>query len=647
MPGREGIEVAAAPTATQPIEHATGALPTALIARVLSPRLIPSALAVVTFLVFLPALWNGFVEWDDQINLYENPEYRGLTWPQIRWMFTTVLMGHWIPLTWLTFGLDFVIWGMRPLGYHLTSLVIFALNAPAFYFMALRVLRLTTGFTDGTLRLSAAVATLFFAIHPLRAESVGWATERRDVLSGLFFLLTILVYLKAHDTSGTKRRWLLAGSIGLYLLALVSKASVMVLPFALIVLDVYPLRRLSMRVRDWMASAARAVWLEKIPFLVLGAAGAVVTYYAQNANMFITPLERYPISARPAMVFYSLWFYLEKTVVPRGLTPLYELPAKVRLIDREFLLPAIGVTVITIALVALRRRWPAGLAVWIYYAIALGPVIGIVHSGHQLTNDRYSYLPTIGFALLLGAAAGAIARAGATGLSRPSLVRAVGALGLVGFCGLGYLSFHQVQIWRDTESLWRYALEADPDCAICHGNLGVWLATTQRNFAAAMAEYEKVHELRPDNVKVHQHIGYIYAVRGDFPRAIEEFKIYLMRYGNDVDALNNLSAALLSERRAREAFPLLERAIKLKPRHVLSHVNLGYAYADTGDLPRAKQAFQEAIAVKFDTPQAWFGLVRVNLEPGSLQAAHTAWGILGQMDPALAGRLGPAFITTW
>src|SRR5262245_18662618 len=126
--------------------------------RAWAPRLIPLALVLVTFLVFLPTLWNGFVEWDDQMNLYENPNYRGLTWPQIRWMFSTVLMGHWIPLTWLTFGLDFVIWGMRPLGYHLTSLVIFALNAPAFYFMALRVLRLTTGFTDRTLRLSAAVA---------------------------------------------------------------------------------------------------------------------------------------------------------------------------------------------------------------------------------------------------------------------------------------------------------------------------------------------------------------------------------------------------------------------------------------------------------------------------------------------------------
>ena len=189
MPGIEGVEVAVG-TFTRPIERRLGT-------RLLSPRIIPLALALVAFLVFLPALWNGFVEWDDQVTLTGNQEYRGLMWPQIRWMFTTVLLGHWIPLTWLTFGLDYVLWEMNPAGYHLTSLVIFAANAPVFYFVALRLFRQATGFAAGPLRLAAIAATLFFAIHPLRAESVGWATERRDVLSGLFYLLTLLMYLKA------------------------------------------------------------------------------------------------------------------------------------------------------------------------------------------------------------------------------------------------------------------------------------------------------------------------------------------------------------------------------------------------------------------------------------------------------------------
>jgi len=645
MPGIEGVEVSVG-TSSRPIERARGALPASLKTRLPSPRIIPLAIAVVTFLVFLPTLWNGFVEWDDQVTLYENQEYRGLTWPQIRWMFTTVLMGHWIPLTWLTFGLDYVIWGMKPAGYHLTSLVLFAANAPVFYFVALRLLRRATGFADGTLRLSALVATLFFAIHPLRVESVAWATERRDVLSGLFFLLTVLLYLKACDADGKRRRWLLAGSAGMYALALVSKASVMVLPFALIVLDVYPLRRLGGRVREWTGRAARAVWLEKVPFLILGAAGGAVTYYAQNANAFITPLERYPLSARPAMVFWSLWFYLEKTVLPQGLTPLYELPARVSLLDRQFLLAGLAVTAITVAVVALRRRWPAGLAVWVYYALALGPVIGIVHSGHQLTNDRYSYLPGLGLALLVGAAAGAAIQAAAAGTLRPVLVRVLAGLGVVWFCALAYLSAQQTRVWRDTESLWRYALESDPNCSICHGNLGVFLST-QGHLGLAQAEFERVRALRPDNAKVHLHIGYTHAMAGDFARAVEHFTLYVKRYPNDVDGLNNLGSALLSSRRTSEAFEPLQRAMRAKPRHPLAYVNLGYAHLDSRQYPEALRLFRGAIALQYNSPQAWFGLARVYLETGDLRGAHTAWGMLGHFDAKLAVRLGPAFLPTW
>src|SRR5499427_3675976 len=379
MPGIEHVDVVVAQSAL-PADPTVGALPRWLGARQFRPWMIPLALAVITFVVFSPALWNGFVEWDDQINLYKNPNFRGLTSSEIRWMFSNVLMGHWIPLTWLTFGLDYVLWEMNPFGYHLTSLLIFAANVPAFYFVARHLLRQATSFGERVLHLSAATATLFFALHPLRVESVAWATERRDVLSGLFFLLTVLMYLKALDATGKRRRWLLAGSVGIYVLALVSKSSVMVLPLALVVLDIYPLRRLGGRWQEWTSAAARTVWLEKVPFMVLGIAGAALGYYAQNANMFITPLERYPLSARPAMVFYSLWFYVQKTAVPQGLSPLYELPLKVNLLDRQFLLPAIAVTLVTGAVVALRKRWPAGLAGWVYYAITIGPVIGIVHS---------------------------------------------------------------------------------------------------------------------------------------------------------------------------------------------------------------------------------------------------------------------------
>src|SRR3989454_5448040 len=154
--------------------------------------LIPFALALVTFAVFSPALSNDFVEWDDQMNLTGNEEYRGLGTAQLKYFFTTVLMGHYIPLTWLTFGLDYVQWGMNPVGYHLTSLLLYAANAAVLYLVALRLLAWATTLAGLPPRLGAVAATLFFALPPLRAESGAWVTERRDVLSGLFFLLTVL-----------------------------------------------------------------------------------------------------------------------------------------------------------------------------------------------------------------------------------------------------------------------------------------------------------------------------------------------------------------------------------------------------------------------------------------------------------------------
>ncbi len=614
--------------------------------RALSVFAIPLALVLVTFVVFLPVLFNGFVEWDDQVNLTENLEYRGLGKAQLKYFFTTVLMGHYIPLTWLTFGLDYVLWGMNPTGYHLSSLLIYCANAAVLYFVALRVLEKATTFGRATLRLAAIAATLFFTLHPLRAESVAWATERRDVLSGFFFLLTVLTYFRMADASGRRRRWLLAGAVGCYFVALASKASVMVLPAVLILLDVYPLRRLGGGLRAWAGPAARGVWAEKIPFVLLGIGGAAVMYYAQNASMFITPLERYPLTARVGMTFYSLWFYVSKTLVPEGLSPLYELPAKVNPLHWRFLLPAIAVTAVTVALVALRRRWPAGLTAWAYYAIGLGPVIGIVHAGHQLTNDRYSYLPGLGLALLFGGVVGTVARAAAAGTIRPSVAWAAAVVGVVWLAGLSVLTFYQVQVWRDTDTLWRYALEAEPDCAICHGNLGVYLGNKGYT-TLAREQFELTLKLRPDQARAHHHLGFVFVASGDYPAAVEAYKTYLKRYPNDADALSNIGAALMNLHQTKEALGYIERAVRVKPTHVHAITNLGFATDELGRPLEALEHFRRAIRLKPEMPQPWTGLVKVHLELGQWDAARTAYGILGMREPRLAASIGPALLTTW
>src|SRR5215468_9465907 len=168
-------------------------------------------IALVTLVVFLPALRNEFVGWDDYELLVQNPHYRGLGWSELSWMFTTFHTGHYQPLSWITFAVDYLIWGMNPLGYHLTNLVLHAANAALFYFLSLRLLLLALSTpnpsADVHFKVAAAFAALFFAIHPLRVESVAWATERRDVLSGLFYLLAIAAYLRWHTSESRRRRW--------------------------------------------------------------------------------------------------------------------------------------------------------------------------------------------------------------------------------------------------------------------------------------------------------------------------------------------------------------------------------------------------------------------------------------------------------
>ncbi len=214
------------------------------------------------------------------------------------------------------------------------------------------------------------------------------------------------------------------------------------------------------------------------------------------------------------------------------------------------------------------------------------------------------------------------------------------------FCGLAYLSAQQVQIWRDTENLWRYAVESEPNCALCHGNLGV-LLSTQGHLELAKAEFERVMALRPGEPKALQHLGHTYALLGDYPRAFGIYTQYLERNPNDADALNNMGATLLAAKRPHEALAFLERAIKVKPGHVLAHVNAGFVHAERREYLEALSFFRQAIALKYDTPAAWSGLSRVYLEQGNLVAARTASGILGMFDTKKASPMGPAFLPTW
>jgi tetratricopeptide (TPR) repeat protein len=534
--------------------------------------LVPAVVVIATFAAFGPVLFNGFVDWDDDVYLTTNYAYRGLDWDRVRWMFTTFHEGHYQPLTWLTYGFDYSVWGLDARGFHLTNLILHAINALLFYALAFRLIALAMPQRvrdAGPLApIAAGLAALVFAVHPLRVESVAWATERRDVLSGLFWLLTLLAYLRAHAGPSPSRRWLVVSFV-LFALALLSKVMVVSLPAVLVVLDVYPLRRL--RAGRWLDRQAWPVWLEKLPFFVLAGAFAAVAPLAQAGASSMRTLEQYGVLPRVTQATYGLAFYVRKTVLPFDLSPLYELKPTIHLSAPPYLVSALFVIAVTALLLAVRRRWPAGLAAWVCYGAILFPVSGILQNGPQITADRYSYLSCMGWAVLVGAAL--IACRPSRPRGRAALSAVVATTGAAGIVALGLLTWHQTHVWRDSLSLWTRVVDVDPDCLIGNNDLGRALAFDGQ-LDRAVPHFRKCLELKPDYVP----------------------------------AIGNL--AMVSDRQGRteEAAELYRQAVRADPNSAAAHYNLGLFYVNTGRLAEAEACFRRAVELDENSAPAWNNL---------------------------------------
>ena len=567
-------------------------------------QVLPATVVLVTFAVFLPALSGEFLDWDDRVNLVQNEGYRGLGWPQIRWAFTSTLMGHYIPFAWLTLSANYAAGGLNPWSYHLLNLLLHSANALLFYLVAGRLLAAAAhggsqeNRREAPIVWSAAAAALIFAVHPLRVESVAWVTERRDVLSGFFFLLSVLAYLRSVDGSASAHRRWLGLSLASFAAGLLSKASVMVLPAVLVLLDVYPLRR--------GAFAWRRLLGEKAGHWVLGAAGAAGALLALKiSGIRVTSYGAYGPGARLAMVAYSLWFYPSAWVWPVELSPLYELPAHVDPLAWRFLGSVVGFLAITLALVWLRQRWPAGLAAWAYSALVLLPVSGVVHAGFQLAHDRYSYLSGLGFALVAGGAIGWVLRAAGTGrISRAVQGAVVGVAALV-ILVLGAGTWQQTRIWRDSETLWRWTLQVDPRCAVCANNLASLIVNKPSRDAAQIQEAEALARTaiatNPAYDSPYTTLGTILAVLKRDAEAEAAFREAMRLAPDRVSATANLGALYARNGRYAEALPLLRAAGAMNPHSLEWRTNLGLALRNYG-IERARDGrLAEATALLQET----------------------------------------------
>jgi tetratricopeptide (TPR) repeat protein len=522
---------------------------------------------------------------------------------------------------------------MNPFGYHLTNLLLHAASAVVCYLVARRLLGLAIpAAAPGARSLGAAAAALFFAVHPLRVESVAWITERRDLTSGLFFLLTVLAYLKAHERPPAVRAgWRLA-ALGFAALALASKSIVMGLPLVLLILDAYPLGRLGPRVRDWRSARAWPVWREKIPFALLAVGTGAAAYLVQRSTGYLTPAD--PLS-RVGMVAHNVWFHVWKTVVPLNLGPIYELPPAVSPLELPYLLSGAAGLAITVAVWLLRRRWPAGLAIWAFYLVTLAPVSGVVHTGNHLGADRNTYVSCVGFALLVGALAIGVVEAGRRGLVRGPVVAL--ALGVVGvwIAGLALTASAQASVWHDSETLWRYAIEVDPGCAICHHNLGIILGR-RGDRAEAQALLERAIALRPDRSEFHGNYGLLLIQMGRRPEGLAKLRYRLGHNPRDVNTRVNLAITLIEDSRPAEAITELEQALRVKPDSVPALNSLGRALLAEGRAEPARAAFERALAVQPADPIAHLGLARAHLALGDRAAARDRIPVLERLDPQLA-----------
>jgi tetratricopeptide (TPR) repeat protein len=601
--------------------------------------------AVVTFIAFAPSLLNQFIDWDDLENFVANPSYRGLGFAQLKWMWTTVLLGHWVPITWMTFGIDYLLWGINPAGYHLTNVLLHAANAAVLYLVARRLLTAAMPPVGGddplAWRLGAALAALLFAVHPLRVESVAWVTERRDVLSGLFFLVAILAYLRDAERAGDglrRRPWYWV-ALGSFALALLSKAIVVTLPIVLVALDVYPLRRLGHGAAGWWSPAARRRWAEKIPFVLASAVVIPVALVAARAGGNLVSIGKFGIVDRLAVSLYGLAFYLWKTIVPLELSPFYPLGTPVVPLSAPYVVSGLVVAAITGLVILARRRHPGLGGMWLVYVVTLLPMSGIFQNGPQVAADRYSYLPSLALAIAAGAGALVAWRAWK---DRPGRAVAVGLTGVAALVitALALLTWKQVGVWRDSDRLWSHALALAPSSMVFSHLADV--RRQQGRWAEANELYQRAVQLRPDGSHILVHWGTALVQQGRLGEAIERFR-EAVRIDPDMALPHyHWGNALLTAGDLAGAIDHFREAVRLEPKSVEALSNWGRALALMGQGDAAIAKYREALAIRpasvphYNWGNALFvageleeAIVHyreaIRLEPGAVEA-YNNWG---------------------
>jgi protein O-mannosyl-transferase len=536
-----------------------------------------------TFIAYYPALNNDFQTWDTRSYVIDNPNIKALTWENLQWMFTSFYRSNWHPLTWLSHALDYAWFGLNPWGHHLVSLIIHSLNSVLLFALVIALISFKPS-AENALRfvpvnnktlLAAGVAAILFGIHPQHVESVVWVAERKDVLCLFFILLALLSYVfyNAVHTINARIGWYLS-TLLCFVLALLAKPMAVTFPVILLLMDVYPLNRtrlIASHQRNCV-SYKRLVF-EKIPFFIFTLFSAAITFLAQHQGGSISGLEQLGIQIRLLNAFNSLIFYISKFIFPIGLSPFYPYPSYSRFHEYyPSLIPVIAGFLITFVCGYLwykkKYYW---LMAWLFYLLTLSPVIGIIQVGVQAAADRYVYLPTIPFYILIGVGIACLLYT-----IKPILKIGIVTVFLLISVGLVQLTQKQTLIWKNDWIFWNYIVAYAPNASLPYFQLGT-----------------------------------IYFNKGEYEKAIEYYHQAISIEPNNYVWYTDISMAYIELKRFQEAQLLLNRMTEL-------NMELGHIYYVTawlhfkqGRLQEAQQSLTKALEINPENKRAQELLLKI------------------------------------
>ena len=581
-------------------------------------------LIATTLLVFWQVQDYDFVNIDDPHYVSDNPFVkRGLTRASFIWAFTTTHAANWHPLTWLSHMLDYQVYGLNPGGHHLTSMLLHLANAVLLFLVLNRM--------TGTLWRSGFVAALF-AIHPLHVESVAWISERKDVLSTFFWILTMWMYFR-YAKRPNFFRYLLA--LFAFALGLMAKPMLVTLPCVLLLLDYWPLRRFRPGETAAITPAAKEqgapffyLLLEKIPFFALSAASSIVTFLVQRSGGAVT-VDIYPLNIRIANALISYVSYMGKMIWPRGLVVFYLHPGK-SLPVWYAVVAGLVLVCLSIAFMRAARSRPYLAVGWLWYLGTLVPVIGLVQVGMQAMADRYTYVPLIGLFIICVWGVFDLVK----GWRHGKVLLALSA-GLL-LLALTTCTWLQVRHWQNSATLFQHALTMNAENYVAHNNLGAALIE-QGKIEEGISHYTKALEINPNYWLAYSNLGGYLVGQGKAEEAMHHCSEAVRLNPNSPEAQSNLGLALARQGRFEEAVVHYSAALRLRPEYAHAHRNLGLALERLGRLEEASSHYSKAVLFKPEFVQAHLNLATVLAKQGEFEEAAEQYQKVLAIKPDDAG----------